>query len=120
MNSFQPERKGQVGGTVTAQARVSGAGITGASLQKNLAGQFDVSSTNLNLSVVNLKSPVLKTLVNVVSLIPELAANPVSAVAVLFQGLTGKAGSTGGLADELQRSPVNAILARGKVGCRAG
>jgi hypothetical protein len=116
MNSFAPERKGQVGGTVTAQARVSGTGVTGASLQRNLTGQFDVSSTNLNLAVANIKSPMLKRLVNVVSLIPELVRNPLSAATQILQGSSGKAGSSGGLADELQKSPVNAILARGKVG----
>src|SRR5207302_137232 len=40
VNSFQPERRGQLGGTFTAQAKIDGAGITGASLQKNLSGQF--------------------------------------------------------------------------------
>ncbi len=46
VNSFQPDRKGQVGGTLTATAKLSGAGTTGVSLQKNLTGQFDVTSTN--------------------------------------------------------------------------
>ena len=115
INSFQPERKDQIGGSVTAKLQASGAGVTGASLQKNLAGQFDVSCTNLNLSVVDLKNPMLKTLVNVVSRIPELLRNPVSVAASLLQGLAGKPGSTGGLADELQKSPIDAILARGTI-----
>ena len=80
VNSFQPERKGQIGGTMTAQGHISGAGITGASLQKNLAGQFDVTSTNLNLNVVNIKSSMLKTLINVVAGIPELIRNPAGTV----------------------------------------
>src|SRR5262249_991217 len=75
VDSFQPERKGQLGGTFSAQAKVTGTGTTGASLQKSLAGQFDVGSTNLNLQVVNIKSPVLKTLINVIAIIPELAKN---------------------------------------------
>lgn len=116
VDTFQPERKGQIGGTTTVQGHISGAGITGASLQKNLAGQFDVNSTNLNLSVVNLKSSMLKTLVNVVAGIPELLRNPTGTVTSLFGGLTGKAGTSGGLADDLQRSPINAIVVGGKVG----
>jgi hypothetical protein len=116
VNSFQPERKGQVGGTVTAQGRVSGAGITGASLQKNLTGQWDVNSTNLNLNVANIKSPMLKTLVNVVAGIPELLRNPTGTVSSLIGGLTGKAGTSGGLADDLQRSPIDTIVLGGKVG----
>src|SRR5262249_24899464 len=35
VNTFSPDRKGQVGGTLTAQAKVVGQGITGANLQKN-------------------------------------------------------------------------------------
>src|SRR5262249_7112887 len=42
INTFQPERRGQLGGTFTAQAKLDGAGITGPSLQKNLKGQFDL------------------------------------------------------------------------------
>ncbi|HVV70139.1 MAG TPA: AsmA family protein, partial [Verrucomicrobiae bacterium] len=70
VNSFQPDRKGQLAGTLTAQAQINGQGITGASLQKNLAGQFDVGSTNLNLAVVNIRNPMLRTLINVVALVP--------------------------------------------------
>jgi uncharacterized protein involved in outer membrane biogenesis len=116
VNSFQPERKGQIGGTLTAQAQLKGAGITGASLQKNLAGQFDVNTTNLNLNVVNIKSSVLKTLVNVVAGIPELLSNPAGKVSSLIGGLTGKAGTSGGLADDLQRSPINSIIVQGTAG----
>jgi hypothetical protein len=116
VNSFQPERKGQIGGMVTAQGHVSGAGITGASLQKNLAGQFDMNMTNLNLSVINIKSPVLKTLVNVVAGIPELVKNPTGTATSLIGGLLGKAGTSGGLADDLQRSPIDSIVAKGTAG----
>jgi len=113
VNSFQPERKGQIGGTVTAQGHVSGAGITGTSLQKNLAGQFDMNMTNLNLNVINIKSPMLKTLINVVAGIPELLKNPTGTASSLIGGLLGKAGSSGGLADDLQRSPIDSIVMRG-------
>jgi hypothetical protein len=111
VNSFQPERKGQLGGTFTANAKLKGIGTSGASLQKSLAGQFDMSSTNLNLSVVNIKSPMIKTIVNVVATIPELLKNPEGAVGSLLQGLTGQ--GSGGLTDELSKSPVNSIIASG-------
>jgi hypothetical protein len=116
VNSFQPERKGQIGGTLTAQGQIKGAGITGASLQKNLAGQFDVNTTNLNLNVVNIKSSVLKTLINVVASIPELLRNPAGMATSLIGGLIGKAGTSGGLADDLQRSPINSIIVQGTAG----
>ena len=41
---------------------------------------------NLNLAVVNVKSPILKTIINVVGILPELLRNPETAV-------TGFAGS---------------------------
>ncbi len=115
VDSFQPERKGMMGGTVTAQGHVTGAGITGASLQKNLAGQFAMNMTNLNLNVINIKSPMLKTLVNVVAGIPELVKNPTGTATSLIGGLLGKAGASGGLADDLQRSPIDSIVARGAI-----
>jgi len=112
VNSFQPEMKGQLGGTATAQGKLTGAGTTGASLQKNLAGQFDMTSTNLNYSVVNLKNPMFKGVVNVIAGIPELLRNPAAGLGSLLGNLTGgKAGASGGLADDLQRSPIDALNA---------
>ena len=116
VNSFQPERKGQLAGTFSAQMKINGVGTTGASLQKSLAGQFEMRSTNLNLSVVNIKNPVLKLLVNVISTIPELIRNPAGAAGSLVQGLVGGAGAGGGLADDLNKSPINAIAAHGTIG----
>jgi hypothetical protein len=107
VNSFAPERKGQIGGTLTANAKITGAGITDPSLKKNLAGQFDVTSTNLNLSVVNIKSKILKGLVNVIGAIPELITNP--------GALIGTAMGKGGLSDELAKSPIDSIDARGDI-----
>ena len=58
----------------------------------------------------------LKTLINVVAGIPELIRNPTGTVSSLLGGLTGKAGTSGGLADDLQRSPINAIIVQGTAG----
>jgi archaellin len=107
VDTFLPDRKGQLGGILTAHAHATGTGVTGASLQKNLAGNFDVGVTNLNLAVVNIQSPVLKKLINVIAAIPELLRNPLSAVTSLFGG---------GLADELNKSPIDVITARGVIG----
>jgi uncharacterized protein involved in outer membrane biogenesis len=114
VNSFQPERKGQLSGAITATAKLSGAGTTGASLQKNLNGQFDVSSTNLNLSVVNIKSRSLRSVIDVVAAIPELFRNPEGAVGSVLSGVLGTGG--GGLSDELKKSPIQGILAKGNAG----
>ena len=114
--SFQPQDKGRMGGTLTAKAQIAGAGITDASLQKNLSGQFDVNMTNLNLKVVEIKSPMLKTLVNVVSMVPDLVRNPVSATSSLLGGLFGKAGTSGGLATAMQQAPIDTVLLSGTIG----
>jgi uncharacterized protein involved in outer membrane biogenesis len=113
MNTFNPDRKDQMGGTVTANAQVKGAGVTGASLQKNLTGQFAVGLTNLNLSVMNAHSPILKTLINVIATIPQLLSSPESAFASLLGQATGQGG---GLMDELKKSPIQVINVQGKAG----
>jgi hypothetical protein len=123
VNSFQPERKGILSGTLTAQAKLGGAGITGAGLQKNLTGQFDMVSTNLNLSVDNIQGKnvstrLLKTLVRTITAIPDLAKNPGSTAASLLQGLTGSGSSTSssGAKADLAKSPINSIVLHGTAG----
>jgi hypothetical protein len=113
VNSFAPERKGQMGGTLTANVQLKGAGVTGASLQKNLNGQFTLGMTNLNLSVVDVHSAILKTVINVVATIPQLLLNPTAAITSLMGEVTG---SGGGLMDTLQKSPIQVINAQIKAG----
>jgi hypothetical protein len=123
VNSFQPERKGMLGGTLTAQAKLGGAGTTGASLQKSLTGQFDMTSTNLNLSVDSIQgntfyTRLLKTLVKTITVIPDLAKNPGSAATSFLQGLTGSgsSSSSSGASADLAKSPINSIILRGTAG----
>jgi hypothetical protein len=113
VNTFVPERKGQMGGTLTANAQVKGAGITGAGLQRNLTGQFAGGVTNLNLSVMNVHSPILKTLINVIATIPQLLSSPESALASLLGQVTGQGG---GLMDEFKKSPIQVINAQIRAG----
>jgi hypothetical protein len=113
VNTFVPERKGQMGGTLTAQAKFSGAGITGAGLQRNLTGQFAGGVTNLNLSVIDVHSAILKTLINVIATIPQLLSSPESAIASLLGQATGQ---RGGLMDEFKKSPIQVINAQGRAG----
>jgi uncharacterized protein involved in outer membrane biogenesis len=112
-NTFWPDRKGQMGGTFTAQAKFSGAGITGAGLQRNLTGQFAGGVTNLNLSVTDVHSAILRTLINVIATIPQLLSSPESAIASLLGQVTGQGG---GLMDELKKSPIQVINAQIKAG----
>jgi hypothetical protein len=111
-----------LGGTLTAQAKFSGTGVTGTNLQQSLAGQFDVTSTNLNLSVANIRNPVLKEVVNVIGLIPSVIQNPAAAVgsALSYVENLGKkpsgSGQQGGVADTLAKSPINSVIMHGNAG----
>ena len=123
VNSFQPERKGMLGGTLTAQGKLGGAGTTGASLKKSLTGQFDMTSTNLNLSVDSIQgntfyTRLLKTLVKTITVIPDLAKNPGSAATSFLQGLTGSgsSSSSSGASADLAKSPINSIILHGTAG----
>jgi len=115
VNSFQPERKGQIGGTLSVQASVKGQGTTGTSLQKNLTGKFDVLTTNMNLQVLDVKSKMLRSVIDVVAGIPELIHDPAGGIGAVLSGLTGGGGG-GGLAEELKRSPIDSVTVHGTVG----
>jgi len=82
-------------------------------LQKNLAGQFTVGVTNLNLAVDNVHSPALRLVINVIATIPQLLSSPESAIASLLGHVTGQGG---GLMDELKKSPIQVVNAQGKAG----
>ena len=120
VNSFAPDRKGQISGFTTAGAQIKGAGVTGTSLQKNLAGQFNFLSTNMNLSLTNVKSPMITSVINTVVGLPDLIRNPTA----ILGNLLNKGKSTGtqntGFTDQLTAAPidvmlVNAQAANGKV-----
>ncbi|MGB7768246.1 MAG: AsmA family protein, partial [Verrucomicrobiia bacterium] len=114
VDTFAPDRQGQLGGTLTAYTQIAGAGTTGANLKRNLTGQFEVDTTNLNLSVINVRSPILKTLINVVATVPQLLSNPETAIASLLGRVTGL--SSGGLMNQLQQAPIETINAQGRAG----
>ena len=114
VDSFAPDRQGQLGGTLTTHAQIAGAGIAGADLKQNLAGQFDVGATNLNLSVVNVRSPILKTLIDVVATVPQLLSNPQNAILSLLNHVTGQGNDS--LMNQLQQSPIETIVVQGRAG----
>jgi len=116
VNSFAPERKGQMGGWTTLAARLRGAGVTGAGLQKNLTGQFSLLATNLNLSIAHVRSPVLSSLINVLVAIPDLLRNPAAAVGNLVGRLAGAGAARSGWTQELTARPIDVIQVRGTAG----
>ena len=113
VNSFQPSQKGIVGGHFSALAKITGAGVTGASLKKNLAGQFDFGSTNLNLAATNMPTKTLKVLVGAIAEIPGLVQNAGGVGGGLLKGALGLGSSTN---VDLNKSAVDSIVATGTIG----
>lgn len=117
VNSFMPDRKGQIHGTVVANGAVKGAGVSGASLAKNLSGGFDFAATNMNFKLQDVRSPLIKTLINVVVSIPNLIKNPGAQVTSLLGKLAGGSSpASGSWVDELQAAPIESIVMAADLG----
>ena len=54
-NTFIPDKRGQYKGSIVANVALKGAGITGTSMKKNLAGQINMTFTNANIQIVSPK-----------------------------------------------------------------
>jgi hypothetical protein len=85
VDSFAPEQKGKVKGDLILASQIKGAGVTGRSLQKSLAGDFSVSLTNANLKLTDGGAkgllPIVKGFFTTVGLfigVPDLAGSPIS------------------------------------------
>lgn len=84
-----------------------------------MAGNFEMSATNLNLAVAQLKSPILKTVVSVILGIPAAIKNPVGALGNILGQFTGNppaASDPSGWADELTKSPIDALQVNATAG----
>ena len=106
VNTFQPDRKGDLGGQLNASAQLQGAGVTGSSLQTNLTGQFNVVATNLNLSINKVRTPIINAIVNTIIGLPDLIA-----------GLSGKRDAAQmKWADEISARPIDVVSVNGGAG----
>ena len=115
-NTFLPDQADRLGGAIIAKMQAKGAGITGAALQKNLAGSFGVTTTNLNLAISSIQSSMLKTVINAIIAIPEMIRNPGAALGNLVGKLTGGGAANPGWVDEITKSPIEAINLVGTMG----
>lgn len=79
-NSFSPTYSGQAQGDLSADVQLKGAGVTGASLRRNLAGQCNLSLTNADIKLVSPKMNIL--LVPIASLlrVSEITQSPLNAI----------------------------------------
>jgi hypothetical protein len=77
-NSLSPEYSGRAKGELVANGQIKGAGITGASMQKNLAGQFLLSLTNADIQLSGPKSKTIVTVISTALRLPELTDSPIN------------------------------------------
>jgi uncharacterized protein involved in outer membrane biogenesis len=80
-NSFSPEYRGQYQGAIVADAKIQGAGVTGASLKKSLAGFANFSFTNANLHIVGPKTKAILVPIGALLRIDDITRLPINWVA---------------------------------------
>jgi hypothetical protein len=97
VNSFMPDSRGQYHGLILADAQIKGAGITDASLQKNLNGQLGFSFTNASIQLFKNNKPPK----NVVA---RLIYYTLEGIGVFLR------------INEIANSPLNAMIAQAQIG----
>lgn len=116
INSFMPDRRGQIHGTVTLNTALKGTGVTGTNLASHLTGGFGFTATNLNLKLNEATSPLVKTIIGVVINIPRLIKDPTAAVTGLLTRVTGGSPvATEPWIEQLQAKPLDVITLSGDV-----
>ena len=97
VNSFMPDSRGRYHGQLLANAQLKGAGITDASIQKNLAGQFGLSFTNASIQLFADNKPPK-------SILGRLIWYPLEAIGLFLR------------INEVANSPLNSIYAQAQIG----
>jgi len=77
-NSFVPQKRGMYKGELVSQLKVTGAGVTGTSMKKTLAGQLGLNFTNANIQIVNPQLRGFLTPIAAFLQAPELLDSPVN------------------------------------------
>ena len=126
VNTFQPEKRGQIKGDLIAHAQVKGAGVTGVSLRKNLSGQFDFNFANASLKIASPRAKAFFAPIALLLDLPDLAGSPLNSIRAEGRMGNGKINlthfnvnsdsflaDTAGeitIADELMNSPIEKSL----------
>ncbi|MDW8380629.1 MAG: AsmA family protein [Verrucomicrobiota bacterium] len=106
---FAPDRRGQIQGSATLHAALQGKGFTGANLQKHLRGQTTLTVTNLNLSLAQVRSPLLQTILDLVLGLPDLIRNPAAGATHVLSQLLGVSSVRSGWTERLLRAPIDSL-----------
>ena len=85
VNSLAPAYLDQARGDIYAKVRLSGAGITGPSLQRNLSGEASLNLTNLTVQIITPRTRKLLTTLATALRIDDLANSPLTLVAAQMQ-----------------------------------
>ncbi|MCX8107861.1 MAG: AsmA family protein, partial [Verrucomicrobiae bacterium] len=113
--SLSTNQTRRVSGNLSGSLQIKGAGTTLTNLIRNLTGQFDIGSTNLNIPVAEVKNPILKSVIDVILALPDIVRRPDAALVAIIGSLTGtRSASAGSWLDQLTEAPIDTILFHGK------
>ena len=77
-NTFSPANRGQYQGLILANVQIKGAGVTGASLQKNLGGQVSFTFTNASIQLIGPKTKRLVVPIATLLRVDEITRSPLN------------------------------------------
>lgn len=80
VDSFAPQQKGKIKGDLVLDSQIKGAGVTGRSLQKNLAGNWSFSLTNAHCQFTGGRLKAFFGAVGFFIGVPDLAESPISSL----------------------------------------
>lgn len=116
INSFSPERRGQVSGTLTTLGHFAGAGLTPTNLQQHLTGTFELGTTNLHVPLARLQIPLLSPAVQGLIALPNHLSQGLGGLDQLGLSLgTDWAERVDSYGRMLTRSVVDVIQTRGRI-----
>ncbi len=79
VNSFSPEKRGQMKGDLFTSVQLKGAGVTGPNLKKNLGGQIGLTLTNANVQVTQYRlAKEVLTAIAIALRSPQIAESPLN------------------------------------------
>jgi AsmA family len=106
VSTFATNLSGQIGGTMTATAALSGAGLAPEAYAGKLNGNVHADASALNFKLSNVQSGLLKTVANLIIGLPDLISSPRS---FLGNVLTPGGGKGGGWVDQIQQAPIQIV-----------